>query len=401
MLATDVGNGDSDSDKITEVSTARTSKSRTSVCSSRGTKGRKLKKLEAYIKNKCAQEGREMSPWENQGQEYLLSPEDRDAKAKAALTPATPLGGPHCIMALEKPGEGVEVSLAVLDKKTSATDVYAQIIAAANKDYVHLWDRLFTHQDEDFTTRFAQGDLQAIHNRVVDLQADRCLACNKSGLYGHAHSKQHQQSLAWHASCDALLGKTPGARVFASGLPLGPNGELEEAELKRFWGCDVFNLGAIGTKILLEKGLFVKPRRSAPGFVVPGTNIAGASMAFVEFTCGQSGKYSHGGARLRWPHQLSDKLTPPKDPAMTWWPILAVSFKIDQEKELATFMNMQVSEKLDENDIVWEYEEKVAVPVTDPAQFSVCTSRCIWICCQEQLQWPIPHAWPFPLGNRT
>jgi hypothetical protein len=85
-------------------------------------------------------------------------------------------------------------------------------------------------------------------------------------------------------------------RVFASGLPLGPDGELEEVELKRFWARDVFNLGTIGTRILLEKGLFVKPRRSAPGFVVPGTNIAGASMAFVEFTCGQAGKYDRGGA---------------------------------------------------------------------------------------------------------
>jgi hypothetical protein len=225
-------------------------------------KVRKLEKHQAYLKNKFALAGREMKPWENQGQEYILFPKEN------------------------------------VHEETSASDVYAQIVVAANNQRVNMWDMLFAFRDDDFTARkqIAEADLQAIHHRVVDPQEDRCLACKKSGLYGHVGGKQHQQSLQWHASCDALLGKTPAVRVFASGLPLGPDGELEEVELKRFWGRDVFNLGTIGTRILLEKGLFVKPRRSAPGFVVPGTNIAGASMAFVEFTCGQAGKYGRGGA---------------------------------------------------------------------------------------------------------
>jgi hypothetical protein len=373
-----------------------------SVCSSRGTKMRKLEKHQAYIMKQREKHGQAMIPWENHGQEYLLCPEQRDAKANLALTPAAPLMALRGSMALEKPREGVQVSLAVVDEQISASGKYAKIIAAANNQRVNMWDMLFAFRDDDFTSRkkFAEADLQAIHQRVVDLQADRCLACNKSGLHGHAHSKQHQQSLAWHASCDALLGKTSAARVFASGLPLGPDGELEEAELKRFWGRDVFNLGTIGTKILLEKGLFVKPRRSAPGFVVPGTSIAGASMAFVEFTCGQAGKYGRGGARLRWPHQLPAKLTPPKDPIATWWPVVAISFKTSQEKEIATFMDMQMSEESDDA-IVWDHEEEVAMHVAIPSHSPFCASRCIWICCQDQLQWKVPEAWPFPLGNRT
>jgi hypothetical protein len=157
----DYGDSNSESDKITQVGSERTSKSRTSACKSRGVKVRKLEKHETYLKNKFVLAGREMKPWENQDQEYILFPKEN------------------------------------VHEETSASDVYVQIIDAANNQRVNMWDMLFAFRDDDFTARkqIAKADLQAIHHRVVDPQEDRCLACKKSGLYGHVGDKQHQQSL--------------------------------------------------------------------------------------------------------------------------------------------------------------------------------------------------------------
>jgi hypothetical protein len=385
----------------THVSERKT-KSRPSVCNSRGTKARKLKEFREYITSKKARDGLEMIPWQNQHQDYMLSSLERDTLANVALTPAAQWQVSHDSMTLKKSREGVLVSFPVHDQQTCTSGVCANIIDASNEQHVNIWDLLFNSREYDFTARkrFMETDLQAINNRVVDMYADRCMACNVSGLRGHNTSREHQQAIHWHASCDQLLGNTPVARVFASGYPLGPDGELAEADLKRFWGCDVFELGMFAMKIILKKGLFVKPHKSAHGFVMSGADIADVSMAFVEFTCVQGGKYSRGGARLRWTHQLPAKLTPPKDPLATWWPIVAVSFKAGQENVIANLMDMQVSEKLDDNHIVWDNENKVDVHVAGPGQFGVCASSYIWISSVEQLQRDVPRAWPLPLHNQ-
>ena len=47
--------------------------------------------------------------------------------------------------------------------------------------------------------------------------------------------------------------------------------------------------------------------------------------------------------------------------------------------------------------VLWEFEEEVYVDERMRVTF-VC--RVLWICCQEQLQWFMPVAWPFPLRSR-
>ena len=64
-------------------------------------------------------------------------------------------------------------------------------------------------------------------------------------------------------------------------------------------------------------------------------------------------------------------------------------------------MGNHISERLVEDDIVWDYDKEVAGPVAGPGHLPVRDPRCVWICCQEQLQWAVPEAWPFPLGSRT
>jgi hypothetical protein len=58
------------------------------------------------------------SPGERACATQTLSPEERDAKAKAALTPAAPLLPLRGSMALEKPREGVQVSYAMVHEET-------------------------------------------------------------------------------------------------------------------------------------------------------------------------------------------------------------------------------------------------------------------------------------------
>ena len=354
----DAGSGAENSDMETQVTSDRTSKSRPQSQRSSGTKKKKLAKFQAYLAARKAANGETMEEWRI---EQAIQMTDEQRKANSALT--------------------------------------TEVVSAAAETRLNVFERLFRGCDEDYRTRkvFAASNLKAIEDRVLDAKSGMCIACNKYNTGNHTTTTAHKKSIEWHASCDALMGPTIGAREYCTGLKVS-NGVLTEEALKRFWGKDVFNLGAIGTRILHERGLMVKPSKNRAGFSIPGTSINAATLAFVEFKCGQAGKYSIERMRLRWPHQLPAKLTPAKDVDLSWWPVVAVSFKDEEEKAIAVYMDHQAKEDEDNDDhiVLWDVEEPVAI-AEKPLINVPSTPRCIWISCQEQLQWDQPEAWPFPL----
>jgi hypothetical protein len=64
-------------------------------------------------------------------------------------------------------------------------------------------------------------------------------------------------------------------------------------------------------------------------------------------------------------------------------------------------MDMQMSEEPLDDAIVWDHAEPVAMHVAVLGRFTPGASRCIWICWQDQLQWKVLEAWPFPLATRA
>ena len=79
------------------------------------------------------------------------------------------------------------------------------------------------------------ADLTRIEARL-ETQPDFCGACHKWGLHSGSHrsSKAHQDKLAWHASCDRLMGPTHGPRAYSTGTPLPASRILDEKGLVAF-----------------------------------------------------------------------------------------------------------------------------------------------------------------------
>ena len=128
-----------------------------------------------------------------------------------------------------------------------------------------------------------------------------------------------------------------------------------------------------------------------------------------------TGKYEGGKARTRWPHQLPATIKPSTtslNDRLSWWPVVAISFVQEMESQLAMYMEADAVEAIEDNDdiILWDGTEEDWVPDGTTASVSIevpiggwtirIGCRCIWFCCQAQLQWDMLEAWPFPLRSR-
>ena len=149
-------------------------------------------------------------------------------------------------------------------------------------------------------------------------------------------------------------------------------------------------------------------------YVIEQHFIEGVSLAFVEFAP-VTGKYDGGKARMRWPHQLPATIKPSAtalQDRLSWWPVVAISFAKEMESQLAMYMEADAAEAIEDNDdiILWDgteedwvpdgvYDVSVEVPVGGGTMIRI-GCRCIWFCCQAQLQWDMLEAWPFPLRSR-
>ena len=206
----------------------------------------------------------------------------------------------------------------------------------------------------------------------------------------HCSSKGHKDMLAWHASCDQLMGPTRGPRPYSQGMPLPSNGVLDDKDLVAFWGDEVMQMGAKATAILRETGILVRVAKSRAQEHIKPANIVAAQLAFVEFGCG-TGKYEDGKARLRWPQSLPCRIPPPKKVVgnATWWPVVSVTFIEEEEKRLAKYMTEDASE-----DIEFHVCEQPAIE--EPIAVPHVACKALVLSCQEQLQWDIPTGWYFP-----
>lgn len=252
------------------------------------------------MRKKMEEAGREFT-WNNSENALLMTDEQRDAAARAAVV------GSGC-------------------SDATGSDMYKSCISATDNDErVDMFAKLFDHSSKPYSKEVSSQQLAAIDQRIC--VGDTCLACNKQGvLWGsHLTSVLHSKQRMWHASCDNLMGPTTGPRPYCVGFHASA-GILDAECLVQFWGSEVMSMENKATDIIQQRGLKVKPNKSKPGFTVNGkTEVIGVKLAFVEYKA-QQGKYDGGKAKLRWAHQLPCKVPRPKDPATTWWPVVAISF---------------------------------------------------------------------------
>ena len=394
------------SDMETRVASERSSKSRTSSCRSSGTKKKKMEKYAAYIAAKKAAAGETMVPWEKQ-HAFMVTDEDRAARASESFVPAS---------SEARSSKDAVIINAAVDQST-AIDAMHKIKAMADERKTDIWSRLFGGQTVMKTVSAA--DIRLLEQRMTHPgDEDYCMACKKHGLKWSSHrtSKDHQKMMQWHAGCDALMGKTDGPREWCNGfIPSPPNNIMDEADLKKFWGKEVMSMDKKAMQILKKTGIRVKPSKNGKSYVIEPHFIEGVSLAFVEFAP-MTGKYDGGKARMRWPHQLPATIKPSATSLtdrLSWWPVVATSFAKEMESQLAMYMEADAVEAIEDNDdiILWDgteedwvpdgvYDVSVEVPVGGGTMIRI-GCRCIWFCCQAQLQWDMPEAWPFPLRSRS
>ncbi|MFM7982218.1 MAG: hypothetical protein ACKPKO_23150, partial [Candidatus Fonsibacter sp.] len=203
--------------------------------------------------------------------------------------------------------------------------------------------------------------------------------------------KAHADMLAWHASCDQLVGPTRLPRPYSQGMPLPPSGILDDKDLVAYWGDEVTSMGAKAMAILMQTGILVRVAKSRAQEHIKPENIVAAQLAFVEFGAG-TGKYEDGKARLRWPHSLPCRIPPPKKVVenTTWWPVVSITFIEEEERCLAKYMTDEASE-----DIEFHACERTAIEEMKARPIEVACKALI-LSCQEQLQWEIPAACTSP-----
>ncbi|MFM7989985.1 MAG: hypothetical protein ACKPKO_62790, partial [Candidatus Fonsibacter sp.] len=194
-----------------------------------------------------------------------------------------------------------------------ATEAYRQLVQQANEQavsWVDTWAKLF-NEKPTLPKRISATDLARIEARM-ETREDYCGACMKVGMRwgNHRSSKAHKDMLAWHASCDQLMGPTRGPRAYSQGMPLPSNGVLDDKDLVAFWGDEVMQMGAKAMAILKERGILRVAKSRAQEHIKPA-NIVAAQLAFVAFSSG-SGQYEDGKARLRWPQSLPCRIPPPR-----------------------------------------------------------------------------------------
>ena len=278
----------------TVTGTDRTGKSRSSATKSSGRKRNRLERHKKFLEKKILAEGGTFT-WEAEQKPYLMTAEERDA--------ATSCG--------------------------SSAQHKAAIESINKQGRLDLMSRVIP-QVPSPPPNITPAEVEAVERRC-ETQPDYCGACSKWMSDSHRTSKQHQQKIGWHISCDRLMGPTAGPRVYSSGLPLPDDLVLRDTDLVRWWGKDTMSMHVLAQSILRTKGIKVRVAKRRAEEHIPGTGIQGCSLAFVEFDCG-SGKYESGKSRLRWPHQLPAVL--PDRRSGTWWPVAIVSFVDDIEKRI-------------------------------------------------------------------
>ena len=345
-----------------------------------------------------------MEPWEAQ-HDFMITNEERAARTKESFAPASS-------QALSS--KDAIILDGVVDQST-AIDAVDKVKAMADKSRVDIWSRLFGTQAVANT--MSDADILQIEQKVaLPGNKDYCLACKKHGLvYGnHKDSILHQKMIQRHARCDSLMGRTPGHREYGTGfVPSPKHNVIDEPDLKRFWGENVMDMDKMAMMILKQKGIRVKPSKNGKSYIIEPHFIAGVSLAFVEFAP-MTGKYEGGKARLRWPHQLPAFVQPSAtsiNGQLSWWPVVAISFKEEMESQIAMYMERDAVEDIEDTDdiVLWDGTQEDVAPTVDVAPKDVVAKsrpsvltgcRSIWCCCQEQLQWDEPEAWPFPLRSR-
>lgn len=398
--ATVLAGGSDSSDKETMKSdVTRVSKSR--LAASRAS-GRKQARREAYLQ-KCQEKYSESGrPFQVQGQaEY------HEARRASWL---------HVVEESDRAKSSEDLVIApVAGSIASSLDAgqVAQLVleAAERKPRVNLFSMLF--QPARPLIPPSEAEVQDASRRTV--VGGVCRVCEKTADEGHLDSKGHHDRMAWVVSCDALMGPTPGPRVYCAGLLV--QDLLTEEALKRFWGSKVMEMASMASSIIRARGLVVKKGKKSR--VLDGkTQVAGVALAFVQY--GGQGKY-HARTRMVWAHQLPYKTKPrhnedPLDPAKMWWPTVAVSFPESVDRELATYMAPSAEAEAEADDdmdiVVWDHEEEVAAPAPPPSLpvqdacpgsstdvVPTYVPKCIWLSCQEQLQRDTPEAWACPASR--
>jgi len=343
----------------------RTAKSRSSVARSTGTKKKKLAKHQAYIEAKKKAAGEEFKDWVNDGQSFLITDEERASRAAAAT------------------GTDMDVGI----------ETYTKLVQQASKQkvsWIETWSQMFCERPV-MPKSTTDADLKIIEARIT-VGDDFCSACHKHGLKwgGHRDSKQHQSMLAWHASCDALMGETRGARPYAQGMKLPPSRILDEESLVAHWGNEVMLMADKAMTILRRKGILARVSNNRPQEHIQPQCILAVKLAFVEFESG-SGKYENGSSRIRWPRSLIALIPRPKvdNPMLTWLPVVTISFVEEEERRLAKYMMEEAAEDIE----LATCELDVGIEPQERTHFA---SKALVMCCQEQLQWDPPAAWYFP-----
>ena len=270
------------------------------------------------MRKKMEESGREFA-WNDSENAILMTQEQRDAAARAAVVG----------------GDGSVASGSALYKSC--------VIATESEAKFDILAKLFEHKSEPYSANISQQQLDAIDQRIC--VGDVCLGCDKCGVMWGSHltSVVHNKTRMWHASCDNLMGPTTGARPYCIGFH-AKAGILDEECLVQFWGSDVMHMESAAKAIIRQRGIKVKPSKNKPGFIVNGKeDVLGVKLAFVEFKC-QQGKYDGGKSKLRWPHQLPCKVPVPKDPALTWWPVVAISFAEEMKSRIQTWIDAGAAE---------------------------------------------------------
>ena len=336
----------------------------------RAPKKKKLEKHRAYLESKKQALGESFKAWENEGQ--FLTPEERAAKAAVAA--------------------GTD--------QEGAIDAYNKLVQQANErslstSWLETWRQMFSEKPV-MPKGTTAADLARIEVRL-QTREDFCGACNKWGMVSgnHRSSKAHQDTLAWHASCDRLMGETRGPRAYSTGMSLPASRILDEKDLIAFWGDEVMAMSNKAMAILKRTGIYVRVAKSRAQELIAAEHIVATKLAFVEFACG-TGKYEDGKARLRWPQALPCLIPPPKVPgdSLTWWPVVSVSFTEDEEKRLAKYMMDEASEDIEFQ--IADMPETEVGPSTGPQ----VACKALVLSCQEQLQWDTPTGWYFPTRSR-
>jgi hypothetical protein len=321
----------------------------------------------------------------------------------------------RCVVPVEEGGDSWKYAVRVQGSVCQSLEpgqISQVILERANKTRVSLLQKLFIPSGPPPCV--SKADFQRAHDRSI--VSGYCHVCSKHTDPQHEDSSLHRSRVSWAASCDALMGPTPGPRVYASGL-LAADLLTEEA-LKRFWGSKVMEMASVASSIIRTRGLVVKKGKKSR--VLDGkTQVAGVTLAFVQY--GGQGKY-HARTRMVWAHQLPYKTKPrhnedPLDPAKMWWPTVAVSFPKSVDRELATYMapsaEAEAEAEADDVDmIVWDHEEEVAAPAPPPSLpvqdgcpgsstdvVPTSVPKCIWLSCQDQLQRDTPEAWACPASR--